>query len=137
MEFTPLTGCSRFGPSGYCSLLEFEGKTRVLLDCGISFSTLSQRMNVVDDDDDDDGDGDGDDDKERHKVENDIDRILRKLEEINFGGDTEYELGDLMYFTPFRFLSHITSLFQLELFRRYSLTNSWRLRSHQCSAFVI
>ena len=62
MEFTPLTGCSRFGPSGYCSLLEFEGKTRVLLDCGISFSTLSQRMNVVDDDDDGDGDGDGDGD---------------------------------------------------------------------------
>ena len=83
-------------------------------------------MNVNDDDDG----GDGDDDKERHKVENDIDRIVRKLEEINFGGGTEYELGDLMYFTLFRFLSNITSLFQLELFRRYSLTNSWRLPSH-------
>ena len=80
IEFTPFNGGSG-GSSGYCSLLEFESSSRILLDCGPSLSTLAHQMDV-------------NDENKRNKSMNEIERMLSKLEEIQFGGDTRYIAGN-------------------------------------------
>lgn len=88
--FTPLNGGSG-GSSGYCSLLEFEDNCRVLLDCGTSLSSLAQQM-------------DGIDENKRNKSMKEIEQMLSKLEEIQFGGDTKYDSGEVLQYNISRLI---------------------------------
>ena len=72
IKVTPFNGGSS-GSTGICSLLELGTDTRVLLDCGISLSSLVQQMDIMDE-------------NARKKSTEYIEQMLKKLEEIKFGG---------------------------------------------------
>ena len=74
IKVTPINGGS-VGSSGMCSLLELGTTSRVLLDCGISLSTLAQQVDIMDE-------------NARRRSTEYIEQMLKKLEEIKFGDNT-------------------------------------------------
>ena len=74
IKVTPINGGS-VGSGGMCSLLELGTTSRVLLDCGISLSTLAQQVDIMDE-------------NARRRSTEYIEQMLKKLEEIKFGDNT-------------------------------------------------